>query len=113
MADKPSYVKLDEVESAAGAHEDRPPAGERCGLHPHTEPHRHCDVCGEARFEDIEHECPPAFAVGAGEPPVEVPLPRYYYQGVHGDPIAVFDRLGLLLHPDGSVTWKRASTGFQ
>lgn len=35
-----------------------------------------------------------------------IPVPASYYLGGHGDPIAQFDHLVLLLHPDGRVTWE-------
>ena len=38
-----------------------------------------------------------------------VPLPSHWYLGAHGDPVARFDRLMLLLHPDGSVRWEQES----
>lgn len=36
-----------------------------------------------------------------------IPIPASWYLGAHGDPVAVFDYLGLVLHPDGTVTWER------
>ena len=42
----------------------------------------------------------------------EIPIPTTYYLGGHGDPIAVFNRddiVALVLHEDGTVTWKAES----
>lgn len=36
-----------------------------------------------------------------------VPLPAHWRMGGHGDPIAVFDYLTLVLHEDGTVTWRK------
>ena len=38
-----------------------------------------------------------------------IPLPSHWYLGAHGDPVARFDRLMLVLHPDGSVSWEQES----
>ena len=43
----------------------------------------------------------------AGQEPRRVALPASYYLGGVGDPIAQFDHLALVLHPDGRVTWER------
>lgn len=42
--------------------------------------------------------------------PIEVTLPKGYYQTAMGVPCAVFDYLILRLHSDGSVTWYRQET---
>lgn len=44
--------------------------------------------------------------------PVEVVMPARWYLGAHGDPIARFgpESPVLVLHPDGSVTWRTQET---
>lgn len=40
------------------------------------------------------------------ETPRRVALPASWFLGAHGDPVAQFEGLQLVLHPDGSVTWE-------
>ena len=36
-----------------------------------------------------------------------IPLPTQWYLGAHGDPIATFDNVVLILHPNGGITWRQ------
>lgn len=40
------------------------------------------------------------------KPSIRVALPASYRLAAHGDPVAQFEGLHLVLHPDGSVTWE-------
>ena len=40
-----------------------------------------------------------------------VSLPASWFLAAHGDPVAVFDYLVLVLHEDGTVTWFRDESG--
>src|SRR3990167_9316064 len=42
-----------------------------CDLHPSASSHDHCPTCGEPRWEDSTHACPPGFAAATPGPPSE------------------------------------------
>src|SRR3990167_2929622 len=47
----------------------------RCDIHPSALPHDHCPTCGEPRWEDSTHACPPGFAAAKPGPPSFHPGP--------------------------------------